>query len=124
MIMKKEGYTMKKTAKTLATWLAIAAMLLSLCACGTQGNSGKGNDETTVWSFYTAYGPEDGACCEIWQQLFDKIYEETDGRLKIEIYWYGQHPYEGEEMLKVVKDGSYATGKFLKLVKRPIPDYK
>ena len=26
--------------------------------------------------------------------------------------------------LKVVKDGSYATGKFLKLVKRPIPDYK
>ena len=26
--------------------------------------------------------------------------------------------------LKVVKDGSYATGKFLKLVQRPIPDYK
>ena len=26
--------------------------------------------------------------------------------------------------LKVVKDGSYATGKFLKLVKQPIPDYK
>ena len=103
---------MKKTAKTLATWLAIAAMLLSLCACGTQGNSGKGNDETTVWSFYTAYGPEDGACCEIWQQLFDKIYEETDGRLKIEIYWYGQHPYEGEEMLKVVKDGTAELAHF------------
>ena len=26
--------------------------------------------------------------------------------------------------LKVVKDGSYATDKFLKLVKQPIPDYK
>ena len=26
--------------------------------------------------------------------------------------------------LKVVKDGAYASGKFLKLVKRPIPDYK
>ena len=26
--------------------------------------------------------------------------------------------------LTVVKDGSYATDKFLKLVKQPIPDYK
>ena len=73
---------MKKTAKTLATWLAIAAMLLSLCACGTQGNSDKGNDETTVWSFYTAYGPEDGACCEIWPQRVGQVAEEAAGGVK------------------------------------------
>ena len=42
---------------------------------------------------------------------------------------FSQTPYDdskaaGTDELKVVKDGSYATGKFLKLVQRPIPDYK
>ena len=85
-------------------------MALSLVACGGGGSSSsnpsEGSAEPIEWDFYTAYSPGDGACCEIWQQLFDKIYEETDGQLKINIYWYGQHPYEGEEMLKVISDGT------------------
>lgn len=57
------------------------------------------------WSMFTPYGPEDGACCEIWPILFKEIKEKTNGQLDISIFWSGQHPYEGSDMLKVVKDG-------------------
>ena len=91
--------------KAISMMLILALVMISLCACGSKDKETASSD-TIEWSFYTAYGPEDGACCEIWQQLFDKVYEETDGRLKITPYWYGQHPYEGEDMLKTVKDGT------------------
>lgn len=104
--------------KFLALVLSLV-MALSLAACGgNSGDSSANGDaagepvETIEWDFYTAYSPEDGACCEIWQQLFDKIYEETNGQLKINIYWYGQHPYEGEEMLKVISDGTAQLAHF------------
>ena len=101
---------MKKTFKKVLAWLMATGMTLSLCACGgdngDSGDSGSSSSDTIEWSFYSAYGPEDGACCAVWQDLFDRIYEETDGRLQITTYWYGQHPYEGEEMLKVVSDGT------------------
>lgn len=103
--------------KKVFTLVLSAIMVLSLAACGKSGDDGDTKDEdvsggTIEWTFFTAYGPEDGACCDVWQQLFDKIYEETDGRLEITTYWYGQHPYEGEEMLKVVRDGTAELGHF------------
>ncbi|MDO5140048.1 MAG: TRAP transporter substrate-binding protein DctP [Eubacteriales bacterium] len=104
----------------------ILAVSMGLMACG--GSSEKAadsvekkaeetknaeeNKDTIVWSFYSAYGPEDGACCEIWPGLFDEIYEKTEGRLKIETFWYGTHPYEGEDMLKVVFDGTAEIAQF------------
>lgn len=94
---------MKK--KLVVVVLVMALGMLTLVGCGGSKDSEKSSD-TIEWSFYSAYGPEDGACCEVWQDLFDKIYEETDGQLKITTYWYGQHPYEGEEMLKTVSDGT------------------
>jgi TRAP-type transport system periplasmic protein len=63
-------------------------------------------DEVTEWLFFSAYGPEDGAICEIWPQLFEEVKEATGGRLVIETYWYGQHPYEGEDMLQILKEGN------------------
>lgn len=94
---------MKK--KLVAVLLVMALGLVGLSSCGGNKDESKSGD-TIEWSFYSAYGPEDGACCEVWQDLFDKVYEETDGKLKITTYWYGQHPYEGEEMLKTVQDGT------------------
>lgn len=61
--------------------------------------------ESIKWSMFTAYGPEDGACCEIWPVLFDEIRERTNGQLDIQVFWSGQHPYEGSDMLKVLRDG-------------------
>jgi len=58
------------------------------------------------WSLFTSFGPEDTSICYIWPKLFDEIRQRTDGQLDISIYWTGQHPYKGEDFLKVVKDGT------------------
>ena len=109
---RKES-NMKKTFKKFLALLMAFGMILSLCACGGDEGADDGSSADTIeWTFYSAYGPEDGACCAVWQDLFDRIYEETDGRLEITTYWYGQHPYEGEEMLKVVSDGTAQLAHF------------
>lgn len=66
----------------------------------------------TTWKFFSAYGPTEGPCCLIWQGLFDRIEKETGGELRIKAFWYGQHPYEGSDMLKAVKDGAAQIGHF------------
>lgn len=105
---------MKKTKRSILLMLALSAMLafgcVGLCGCGG-GDSG-GSGDVTEWSFYSPYGPEDSACCEIWTKLFKQIEEETNGQLVITTYWSGQHPYEGSDMLKVVSDGTAQLAHF------------
>ena len=89
-------------------WLSLG-LVLTMALSGTvmfTGCGGKDTAEVTEWSFYSAYGPEDSACSVIWADLFEQIKEETDGKLVINAYWSGQHPYEGSDMLKVVNDGT------------------
>lgn len=64
------------------------------------------------WSFFSAYGPEDGACCVVWPRLFEEIKAATGGQLVIHSFWSGQHPYEGKDMLKVLKDGEAELAHF------------
>lgn len=98
------------------TFIALVVIMifsLSLTGCGTDtGPSEAGTDEVIEWSFYAAYGPEEGASCAVWEQLFAEVKEKTDGRLIITPYWYGQHPYEGEDMLKALEDGSCQISHF------------
>jgi len=61
--------------------------------------------ETIQWALFSPYGPQDSACCFLWPELFDEVYRRTGGQLEINIYWSGQHPYEGSDMLKVIQDG-------------------
>lgn len=93
--------------KFLAAGLVLVMILsLSLTGCGEKkNNANTGKGEVIEWSFYSPYGPEDSACCEIWSDLFKQIEEETDGQLVITKYWSGQHPYEGSDMLRVVDEG-------------------
>lgn len=100
--------------KRVSIFLAVVLVLaVSLTGCGSKENSaGQASDDVIEWSFYSAYGPEEGACCEVWKQLFKQIEEETDGKLVITPYWYGQHPYEGEDMLKALEDGSCQMSHF------------
>ena len=98
---------------------ALLAVTLALAGCG--GPSAGGTPEATgeasapaalkptgkviEWSFFSAYGPEDGACCVVWPRLFEEVKQATGGQLVISAFWSGQHPYEGKDMLKVLKDG-------------------
>ena len=93
--------------------VAILIFSLSLTGCGGGGGTGgTGDDDVIEWSFYSAYGPDEGVCCQVWRDLFAQIEEETDGRLVITPYWYGQHPYEGEDMLKALEDGACEIAHF------------
>lgn len=98
---------MKKiTKRFFVIGLCLVFTMGLLCSCSSSNGGGEGSGDVTTWEFYSSYGQQDGACCEVWQELAKQIEEETDGRLVINISWYGQHPYEGEDMLKTVKDGT------------------
>lgn len=93
----------------------ILVLSMTLTGCGTSQDkaaSDSTSDEVTNWSFYSAYGPDEGACCEVWVKLFDQVKEATGGKLVITPYWYGQHPYEGEDMLKALEDGTAQMSHF------------
>ncbi len=88
-------------------------LTLIFTGCATQPSVDQSDeDEVTQWSFYSAYGEEEGACGEVWSRLFDEIEEATEGRLVIDAYWYGQHPYEGEDMLRVLEEGNAQLSHF------------
>jgi TRAP-type C4-dicarboxylate transport system substrate-binding protein len=97
--------------------LLVLGLFLGACSQGPAGEAPKaagGTKEAAAakpagkaiqWSFFSAYGPEDGACCVVWPRLFKEIEQATGGQLVITPFWSGQHPYEGKDMLKVLKDG-------------------
>jgi len=58
------------------------------------------------WKLFSFYGPTEGACCFEWSKLVDKIEKATNGQLKIRIYWRGEHPFQGANAPKVIKEGS------------------
>lgn len=106
---------MKYQKKKLNMFLIVAFILIfMLTGCGTQESQSGDvqSDDVIEWSFYSAYGEGEGACCEVWPILFEQIKNETEGRLIINTYWYGQHPYEGEDMLKALDDGTAQLAHF------------
>lgn len=103
-------YLKKRTSIILALLLVFA---VALTGCGgNEEPTGGASDDVTEWAFYSAYGPDEAASCEVWTRLFDQINQETNGKLVITPYWYGQHPYEGEDMLKALEDGSCQISHF------------
>lgn len=84
----------------------LAALFLAPCILPQNATA------ATTWKFFSAYGPTEGPCCTVWQQLFDRVAKETDGGLIIKIYWSGQHPFEGSDMLKAVSDGAAQVAHF------------
>ncbi len=68
--------------------------------------------KTIKWSLFSPYGPQDSACCFVWPELFKEVYRRTGGQLEITVFWSGQHPYEGSDMLKVIQDGAAEMAHF------------
>ena len=79
-----------KNQKRVAVLLIVMMLVLSLAmtGCGGDGgDGGSGEGDVINWTFYSPYGPEDSACCDIWTRLFAEVEEATDGRLVITTYW-------------------------------------
>lgn len=91
----------KNICSFLAACLAFGMLLLAPAA-----------EAKTTWKFFSSYGPTEGPCCFIWQRLFDQIEKETNGELTIRVFWAGQHPYEGSDMLKAIQTGAAQLAHF------------
>jgi TRAP-type transport system periplasmic protein len=102
----------KKRASLILAIILVLTFALTGCGSSQDKQSEQASDEVTEWSFYSAYGQDEGVCCEIWPKLFEQVKEATGGRLVITTYWYGQHPYEGEDMLKALQDGTCQMSHF------------
>lgn len=86
----------------------VVAVLLLAASLGTSFAA----DKVYRWKFFAGYGPSEGPASYVWKDLVERIETETNGRLKIKIFWYGQHPFEGSDMLKVISDGSAEMAHF------------
>lgn len=92
-----------KSLRVIVLFLILSLCFSSIVFAETKLTS-SGN--SFQWSLFTNFGPAEAACCQIWPRLFDEIREKTNGQLDINIFWNGQHPYTGGDLLKVVKDGT------------------
>jgi len=88
--------------------LSLFLLVTSFFVCNSASAQGK----VIKWKFFSAYGAGDSACCDVWPALFEKVKKATNGRLEISVFWSGQHPYQGSDMLKVIRDGSAELAHF------------
>jgi len=93
---------MKRKQRLTSGIVILLALILCFSIVGVTDSQAK--DKVYKWSFFSAYGPGDSACCEIWPALFKEVEQATDGRLQISVFWSGEHPYKGSDMLKVLRD--------------------
>lgn len=86
---------------------SIASILTMMCASTVLAT-----EKVYRWKFFTGYGPTEGPSSYVYKDLVKQIEKETNGRIKIKIFWYGQHPFEGSDMLKVINDNSAEMAHF------------
>lgn len=109
-----------KKQKRILILMVVTVMIFSIGLTGCGGNGGNGGTggadngagEVIRWTFFSGYGPTDGAVSVVLPRLFNEIYEATDGRLSISIMWSGQHPYEGEDLLRAIEVGATELAHF------------
>jgi len=84
----------RKNTKLLS--LFVCMLFLTLAFFGTAGAK-----ESFQWRLFASYPPTTLPLLDDFAEMVD---EATDGRLKIEVYFPGEHPFNGSEMLDAVRD--------------------
>jgi len=59
------------------------------------------------WRFMTSYTP---GMCPLFKELPDLIDEATEGAIQLDIYFFGEHPFSGEDIWSATRDGKVQIG--------------
>lgn len=63
--------------------------------------------QTYEWKFFISYPP---SLFPILPKFPDMVKEKTDGQLDIQLFFHGEHPYKGSEIMKALKKGHCEIG--------------
>jgi len=89
----------------------IALIALSLMV-GLFAQSALAAKKVITWNYHTAYDKSyfnGGSHVQAWA---DKVWEETNGQLKINIYYNGTLGYRGDEIMAALRDGLLESAEF------------
>jgi len=83
--------------------IVVAAVLAIAFMLGCAEKAPAPAPKVYEWRWFDVYTPRDWGHGQV-AKLMDEVEKETGGRLKIEVFAMGEHPYASADMLKVVKE--------------------
>ena len=89
----------------------VALIALSLLV-GLFAQSALAAKKVITWNYHTAYDKSyfnGGSHVQAWA---DRVWEETNGQLKINIYYNGTLGYRGDEIMAALRDGLLESAEF------------
>jgi TRAP-type C4-dicarboxylate transport system substrate-binding protein len=99
----KQGNRDMRLGRTKAFVATVFAVFGLACATSAAAQ------EKFEWTMATPLTPAIGYL-PLYQEMLDRIAERSDGRLKITLLVYGQHPYSGADIMNAVRDGILQMG--------------
>jgi len=97
----------RKLLMVLVSVMVIAGLVLAGCA-PEAGPPAEEEEETTGEAYeWTWMGsePYTSAQAPVWEEMCGAITERSGGQIAIECFHFGEHPYDGPDMIGIVNDG-------------------
>ena len=107
----------KKLPLTILSFVLLAGLLVAGCAPTAQPaaeSSGEEEEGTTLpaatgdaieWTWMGSEPETGSAQAPIWEEMCQAMTERSNGHLNIDCFHFGEHPYDGPDMINVVNDG-------------------
>jgi len=98
-----------KDRDNLAKALARLVLVTILVVCGLQVFPAYAQQKVYKWRWVGSI-PKALTQMPIWEEMCNEITRRSGGRLVVQALHLGEHPYKGEEILSVVRDGLAEMG--------------
>ena len=95
---------MRKRNHFLIVSILVVSMILFTSALDSQA---KAAGKATVWKFFSPYPPAMMPAMKAYTAMIKKA---TNGRLDVKVFFFGEHPYKGQEILSAVRDNMAQMG--------------
>jgi len=90
--------------KTSSLALSVILILSALFVFDSAPAS-SADEKMYKWKLFAPVNYSEWMCRELRDTVMPAVYEATNGRLKIDMFVGGEHPYDRADMLKAVRDG-------------------